>query len=171
MDLLNWDLELQTVREGYDGKSGWFQPRIAMTPQGKAILTMTPNQLWGSDIFSAIQMMRSDDLGRTWSDPQPQAELDRHTLPDQFDTCPCDMTPRWHAASGQLLATGHTAIYSPGPNGHVAVDNLHRRDPISGKGVLIQLWSGHRMMAPRSATSNMVTSCRCLSRGVCMSPR
>ncbi len=128
MDLLKGNLVLQTIREGYDRKTGWFQPRVAMTPQGTAILTMTRNQLWGSDIFSAVQTMRSDDLGRTWSDPQPQAELDRHTLPDNYDICPCDMTPLWHATSGKILATGHTAVYSPGSKGNVAGDNLHRRD-------------------------------------------
>lgn len=147
MDTLNWELELQTIREGYDRKTGWFQPRVGVTPSGVAILTMTRNQLWGSDIFSAVQTMRSDDCGRTWSDPQPQAELDRHTLPDGFDICPCDMTPHWHAASGRLLATGHTAIYAPGPQGQVAVDNRHRRelcyagwDPASGR------WSEWRIL-------------------------
>jgi hypothetical protein len=127
-ETLKWDLELQTVREGYDRKTGWFQPRIGIMPGGRAVLTLTRNQLWGSDIFSAVNVMYSGDLGRTWSDPEPQPRLDRHTLPDGFDICPCDMTPAWHAASGRLLATGHTAIYSPGPKGHVAVDNLHRRE-------------------------------------------
>ncbi len=140
MNLLNWDLELQTVLEGYDRRNGWFQPRIGMAPGGVAVLTMTQNKLWGSDIFSAVQTMFSSDCGRTWSDPQPQAELDRHTLPDGFDICPCDFTPQWHAGAGKMLATGHTAIYHPGPMGEVAVDNLHRRelcysgwDPESGR--------------------------------------
>lgn len=125
---MNWNLELQTVRSGYDRKTGWFQPRTAVTPAGTALLTLTRNQLWGSDIFSAVHMMRSDDEGRTWTDPEPQAMLDRRVLPDGFQSCPCDMTPLWHAASGRVLATGHTAIYTPGEHGEVIVNNQHRRD-------------------------------------------
>lgn len=125
---LDYTVELQTVLEGYDRKTGWFQPRAGVLPGGAAVLTLARNQLWGSDIFTAVHAMCSGDGGRTWSAPEPQAALDRRTLPDGFDVCPCDMTPQWHAASGRLLATGHTAVYSPGPKGHVAVDNLHRRD-------------------------------------------
>lgn len=125
---LKWEMDLQVIREGYDRKTGWFQPRVGIIPPHGAILTMTESQLWGSDVFSAVQTMNSKDLGRTWSDPEPQASLDRYTLPDGYDTCPCDMTPQWHAASGRMLATGCSTIYSPGPKGHVAIDNLHRRD-------------------------------------------
>jgi hypothetical protein len=76
MELLKWDLELQTIREGYDGIHGWFQPRVAVTPQGTALLTMTENHLAGSDIFSAVQVMRSDDRGRTWSHPTGHVACD-----------------------------------------------------------------------------------------------
>jgi hypothetical protein len=147
MDLLNWELELQAIREGYDRKTGWFQPRVGVTPSGVAILTVASQQLWGSDIFSATYAMRSNDGGRTWTDPQPQVGLDRHTLPDGYGIFSCDMVPQWHAASGRILATGHSAIYSPGPKGQIAVDNLHRRelcyagwDPNSGR------WSEWQIM-------------------------
>ncbi|HRJ70569.1 MAG TPA: hypothetical protein PLS03_00010 [Terrimicrobiaceae bacterium] len=128
MDLLSWSLDLQTIREGYDRKTGWFQPRVGAAPSGAMVLTMTRNQLWGSDIFSAVHTMHSQDWGRTWTDPQPQPAMDRRVFPDGSETCPCDVTPLWHAASGRMLATGHTAVYSPGPQGRVEENNLHRRD-------------------------------------------
>ena len=126
--LLEYTIEEQVVTEGYDRKTGWFQPRIGWMPPGVALLTMTRNQLWGSDIFTAIHTMRSDDGGRTWSEPIPEARMDRRLLADGYEVCPCDMTPLWHAASGKLLATGHTAVYKGGKQGGLSADNSHRRD-------------------------------------------
>ena len=125
MQTWGYRLDLKTVIEGYDRKTGWFQPRTGLIPPRTVILTMAQNQLWGSDIFTAVRTMRSDDGGATWSAPEAQARLDRHTLPDGYDVCPCDMTPLWHAASGRLLATGHVAVYRP--DGRVAEDNGHPR--------------------------------------------
>ena len=119
----------QTVVEGYDRKTGWFQPRIAWLEPNSALLTMSRNQLWGSDIFMAIHTMHSDDGGATWSTPQPQARMDRHTYSDGYEVCPCDMTPALHAASGKVLATGHTAVYKPlDRGGELSTDNTHGRD-------------------------------------------
>lgn len=125
---LKYRIEEQVVAEGYDRKTGWFQPRIGWVPPQTAILTLTRNRLWGSDIFTAIHTLRSDDGGAMWSEPRPEARLDRRRLDDGYEVCPCDMTPLWHAASGKLLATGHTAVYKGGEQGGLSSDNSHRRD-------------------------------------------
>lgn len=125
---LPYQLRVEVLSEGYDRKTDWFQPRVAVIPPATAILTMTRAQLWGSDIFTAVHDMRSDDFGRTWSAPRPNPTLDRREIPGGFIACPCDMTPAWHAVSGRLLATGHTAVYLAGEKGALVLDNRCRRD-------------------------------------------
>ncbi len=53
---LGYSIEEQTLLEGYDRKTGWFQPRIGWMPPRSAVLTMARNQLWGSDIFTAVHV-------------------------------------------------------------------------------------------------------------------
>ncbi|MBI3985526.1 MAG: exo-alpha-sialidase [Lentisphaerae bacterium] len=128
MQTLAYRTRLDILSEGYDRKTDWFQPRVAIIPPATAVLLMTRAQLWGSDIFTAVQEMRSDDLGRTWSAARPHPTLDRRPLGDAFVACPCDMTPAWHAASRTLLATGHTAVYKTGEKGALVTNNSCRRD-------------------------------------------
>ena len=119
---VGYQTQLDVVSEGYDRVTEWFQPRVGIIPPSTAVLTMTKARLWGSDIFTAIQEMRSDDLGQTWSEPAPQATLDRRTAPNGTIICPCDMTPAWHAATRKLLVTGHTANYVAGEKGGLVLD-------------------------------------------------
>ena len=128
MKLLDYDVRLDAILEGYDRKTEWFQPRIAMIPPSTAVLILTRAELWGSDIFTAIREFRSEDLGETWRGPVIQEALDRRELPDGTSLCPVDLTPAWHAASGTLLATGHTAAYGAGERGAVIAGNSHRRE-------------------------------------------
>jgi hypothetical protein len=125
---LGFSIRLDVITEGYDRKSDWFQPRVAVIPPATAVVTMTKAQLWGSDIFTAVQEMRSDDFGRTWSKPKVHATLGRRKLPDGVETCPCDLTPAWHAKTGKLLMTGHTANYHAGARGGLVLDGSHTRD-------------------------------------------
>jgi hypothetical protein len=103
---LGFRVRLDVVTEGYDRRTDWFQPRIGIIPPRTAVLTMTKAQLWGSDIFTAVQEMRSDDFGRTWSGPKVHATLGRRKLSGDAEACPCDLTPAWHAKTGKLLMTG-----------------------------------------------------------------
>ncbi len=121
-------VQLDVVTQGYDRQTDWFQPRVGIVPPQTAVLTLTRQHLWGSDIFTAVSEMRSEDLGRTWTAPQAHATLDRRALPDGVEACPCDMTPAWHARSGRLLATGHTALYAAGERGASLKGNSHTRD-------------------------------------------
>jgi len=121
-------VRLDVITEGYDRKSDWFQPRIGVIPPATAVLTMTKAQLWGSDIFTAIQEMRSDDFGRTWSAPKIHPTLGRRKLAGDAETCPCDLTPAWHAKTGKLLMTGHTANYHGGARGGLILDKTLTRD-------------------------------------------
>jgi hypothetical protein len=71
-------IERQVVLEGYDRKTEWFQPRVALIPPNRVVMTLTKADLTGSDVFSAVRSLRSDDLGRTWTEPVIQKNLDRH---------------------------------------------------------------------------------------------
>ncbi len=127
---VGYELELQTISEGYDRQTEWFQPRVGVIPPSTAVLTMTRARLWGSDIFTAVQELRSEDFGRTWSEPAVHRTLDRRVLPDGVEVCPCDLTPAWHAPTRKLLMTGHTANYHPGEQGGLIVDNSRPRDVV-----------------------------------------
>jgi hypothetical protein len=68
--------------------------------------------LAGSDIFFALNEMRSDDLGKTWTGPiEHGATLGRRDEPGGVVVVTCDFTPKWHAKSGKLLGIGQTARY------------------------------------------------------------
>lgn len=124
---LDYEVQLDVLSEGYDRENEWFQPRIGIIPPATAVLTMTKARLWGSDIFTALHDMRSDDLGLTWSAPKANATVDRRRIGD-FEVCPCDLTPAWHEATGKLLATGHTAVYQAGERGGLMGNNQVPRD-------------------------------------------
>lgn len=125
---VGYRIQLDVVSEGYDRQTEWFQPRVGIVPPSTAVLTMTKARLWGSDIFTAIQEMRSEDMGRTWSEPIIHKTLGRRVFPDGVEACPCDMTPAWHVATDKLLMTGHTANYFPGEKGDLVMNGSHTID-------------------------------------------
>jgi|LSQX01.3.fsa_nt_gb hypothetical protein len=164
MKLLDYDLRLDVISEGYDRQTEWFQPRIGIIPPSTAVLTMTRAQLWGSDIFGAVQEFRSEDLGETWAGPVVHDTLDRRVLPDGTEVCPCDLTPAWHAESGKLLMTGHTAAYG-GPRGIVMASNAQRRDIVwSVYDADTQRWSEWEVLEPPDRDRFWWTSAGCSQR-------
>lgn len=111
MDELDYSVETQIIQSGYDRKTCWVQTRGGVIPPATAVITTQKLRISGSDIFSGIHDLRSNDFGRTWTHPQPQPGLMRRANPDGTEDCPCDGTPAWHARSGKLLLTGHLARY------------------------------------------------------------
>jgi hypothetical protein len=68
-DSLFFEVRLDTVSFGFDKKACWVHPRAGAIP-GKTpivVLTMQKATFTGSDVFYALNEMRTDDLGRTWS--------------------------------------------------------------------------------------------------------
>ena len=111
---LPFDLTLHTVSKGYDGQTCWVHPRAGAIPGSPptVVLTMQKLLLTGSDVFYELNETRSEDQGRTWSPVIPHEKtLGRRSLPDDQILGVCDFTPKWHAASGKLLGTGHTVLY------------------------------------------------------------
>lgn len=116
----HYRLRHEWASRGYDGKTCWVQCRAGTIPPGGGgsnrvpivVMTMQKLLLSGSDVFYELNEMRTDDLAATWSGPTPHATtLGRRTNPDGTESVICDATPRWHAATGRLLSTGHLAQY------------------------------------------------------------
>lgn len=109
-----FELKLDTISEGFDKQSCWVHPRAGAIPGSppEVVLTMQKAMLVGSDIFYALNEMRTDDLGRTWSGPVEHADtLGRREEPHGIVIAASDFWPKWHAKSGKLLGIGHTVRY------------------------------------------------------------
>jgi hypothetical protein len=120
MKALDYEIKLAVPREEFDGTFCWFHPRAAAIPgagkdgRSAVILTLQKHLLPGDDYYSGLFVMRSDDLGATWTNPDPRPELGWRTEPGDVTWAVCDVTPGWHAPTGKLLAIGHTVRYKNG---------------------------------------------------------
>ncbi len=113
-DAPGFDIQLDTIRSGFDRKTCWVHPRAGAIPGNppSIVLTMQKLLLTGSDVFFPLNDMRSDDLGKTWSGPlEHTATLGRREEPGGIIVGACDFWPKWHARSGKLLGIGHTVRY------------------------------------------------------------
>lgn len=110
-------LQLDVIREGYDGIHCWVHPRagIVLRPDGAPpTVVMTLQHLWlqGSDVFGPLHELRSDDFGRSWSQPLGHAAtLGQHAELGGVTVGICDFWPGWHERSARLLGIGHTVRY------------------------------------------------------------
>ncbi|MCA9134399.1 MAG: exo-alpha-sialidase [Planctomycetales bacterium] len=131
-------LERTVAHSGFDGTMCWVHARGGAIPPGQPgndsphpliVMTLQKLLLSGSDVFYALNEMRSSDLGKSWTEPQPHPSFERqvfsaaspelptgatrapHLLQEGDETTVCDFTPKWHAASQSLLGTGHTVWY------------------------------------------------------------
>jgi hypothetical protein len=120
-------IEQTVARQGFDGKTCWVHARAGVIPPRVggndsdaplAVMTLQKLDLAGSDLFYALNTMRSNDLGKTWRDPVEHETFARRPFSWQghegLEITVCDYWPKWHAASGKLLGIGHTAIYEKG---------------------------------------------------------
>jgi len=111
---VTYTLQLDVVSEGFDGETCWFHPRAGAIPGPTPTVVMTL-QKWlfsRSDVFLPLQSMWTADLGKNWTEPiDPHQALGRRTEPDGTVIGICDFSPKWHAATGKLLGTGHTVRY------------------------------------------------------------
>ena len=69
--VVDYTVQLDVIRSGYDGVHCWVYPRAGIVPQpGRPpAVVMTLQNLWlkGSDVFGPLNDLRTDDLGLTWS--------------------------------------------------------------------------------------------------------
>jgi hypothetical protein len=112
---VDYRVQLDVVSEGYEpGQRCWFHPRAGAIPgpTPTVVLTMQKLNLNRSDVFYPIATTVSTDGGKTWSPIVEHTDtLGRHPIEGGLEEAICDFTPKWHAKTGKLLATGHTVIY------------------------------------------------------------
>lgn len=112
----DYRIQLDTIHSGFDGETCWVQCRAGTIPgdaerQPIVVLTMQKLLLSGSDVFYALNEMRTDDLGETWVGPTEHDALGRCQETGGIEVVINDATPKWHAATGKLLTTGQNARY------------------------------------------------------------
>jgi hypothetical protein len=114
VDVVDYEISVDTISTGFDKKTCWVHPRAGVIPgeTPKVVMTTQKLLLSGSDIFYALNEFRTDDLGKTWSGPTEHENLGRIPYGDGGTAVVCDFTPMWHAKTGKLLGTGHTAMYN-----------------------------------------------------------
>ena len=117
---LSYRIELTTASNGFDGETCWVHARAGVIPAGApghpdaiplVVMTMQKLFLGGSDVFYALHNLRTNDLGKTWSEPILQPVFERQKRDSDVEVSVCDFWPRWHAATKMLLGTGHTVWY------------------------------------------------------------
>ena len=140
----------------------WFHPRAAAIPNpsdpGQPTVLMTiQKHLMVSDYYSGVHVMRTDDMGATWTGPELPDELDWWREPGGIRVTVCDVTPGWHAATGKYLAIGTKIRYDS--NGQQLNDKPHSRetayavyDPATGR------WTRWQMLELQEAETTFFLS-------------
>jgi hypothetical protein len=105
------DIELARIETGFKAEDTrcWVHARAGLFPDGRAVMTVQPLRLTGSDIFYGLSSFFFD--GEVWSGPVEQKNLGRRPWQDRLQMVMCDGTPAYHQPSGKMLLTGQTVIY------------------------------------------------------------
>jgi hypothetical protein len=117
-----YDLSRHVATKYFDGDHCWCHPRAGIVPGAgqnglpRVVMTMNTMDLSGSDVFKALHSLKTDDLGKSWTEArQQEAMAPRYETIDgqRRPVAASDFWPGWHAASKTLLGTGHTVVYTP----------------------------------------------------------
>ena len=114
--MLDFEITLETPIKHDDGDFIWFHPRAAAVPGageggGIRVVMTLQKHLLVSDYYSGLYVMRTNDLGETWTGPDEVPELGWRKEAEGVTRAVCDVTPGMHAATGKLLAIGMKILY------------------------------------------------------------
>lgn len=100
----------------------WFHPRAAAMPgygtenpdksRNPAVVITIQKHLSADDHYSGMYFLRTDDLGKKWTEPTEIPELAWKKGPKEETIAVCDVTPGWHQHSRKLLLIGTKLRYS-----------------------------------------------------------
>ena len=102
-----FEIQLETVLKHDDGKFLWFHPRPVAIPkfgngdQPRVVLTLQKH-LQKSDYYSGLSLLETDDLGKSWTGPDPRPELDWVPDSGDVDIAVVDVTPRLACIDGEV---------------------------------------------------------------------
>ncbi len=125
---LPFTIEQTVATQGFDEKMCWVHARAGAIPAADGtdptvVMTLQKLQLSGSDIFYALNEMRTTDGGNTWSQPVQHESFARVPFAfddhDDLEITVCDFWPKWHSKTDKLLGTGHTVVYENNRVRHV----------------------------------------------------
>jgi hypothetical protein len=131
---------LEVVRRELSPDFCWFHPRAAAIPGAgrdgmPAVVLTLQKHLKVSDYYSGLYVMRTDDLGASWTGPAEVPELGWKAGDEGTTRAVCDVTPSWHGPSGRLLAIGVQVDYDksgaqrddhPSPTAYAVYDPAKR---------------------------------------------
>ena len=150
-------IEKETLWRNRDGQSvTWFHPRACRLPDenGRSRVLMTLQEIRGSDYFGQVHWSTSDDLGTTWTVPEPIHAFGREGVPGRTDGLKagvCDVVPQYHRPTGTVLALGHVVFYK---GAYFARNEQLARYPVYAVRFQDGAWSGRKVLAwddPRTA--------------------
>ena len=107
-------IDIMRIPTDFRGERCYVHARGVLLPSGFGLITTQKLELSGCDAFYGIEMMKSSDLGKSFSSPVPSSGLARRTRPDGLDEVMCDATPCYHERTGKIILVGHIAIYEKG---------------------------------------------------------
>ena len=117
-----YNLSRHVATKYFDPDHCWCHPRAGIVPGAgqsglpRVVMTMNTMDLSGSDVFKALHSLKTDDLGKSWTEAKQQdAMAPRYETinGERRPVAASDFWPGWHAASKTLLGTGHTVVYTP----------------------------------------------------------
>ncbi|HRE81529.1 MAG TPA: DUF1080 domain-containing protein [Opitutaceae bacterium] len=135
-----FDIRLDVASTGFDKTTCWVHPRAAAIPgpTPAVVMTMSKLLLSGSDVFYAINELRTNDLGRTWTGPRDHVDtLGRRPVDQDITEGVADFWPKWHAGSGRILGLGAMVRYK----GDAQVPHYPRRTVYSTYDPATRQWS------------------------------
>lgn len=115
-----YEIELFDAHAELSDQFFWFHPYLAAVPGedgAPSVFLLTQKHLNRDDHYSETYLLRSNDLGKSWTGPKPIPEL-KWMTEDSYDLAVSSIVPMYHAASGKLIAIGHSNLHDR-PSGFV----------------------------------------------------
>ena len=120
----DYHIQLEVCAKLFDGTQCYTHPRAGIIPNAgkngapRVVMTMNTLDLEGSDVFKGVYGLYTNDLGKTWSQPDRLKSLDPrfeiiNGAPRPRPVALSDFWPKYHPGSKLLLGTGHTVVYTP----------------------------------------------------------
>lgn len=120
-------IEINKITPVEYGERCYVHARGVVLENGFGIMTTQKLELSGIDVFYGIEMLKTSDYGKTFSEPRACKNLDRRYFEDGTSYAMCDATPYYHKKTGKIILTGHMAWYG---NDNSILRGLRARAPL-----------------------------------------
>ena len=110
---LGYEVVLDTLTRGENARYMWTHARSASIPADTPIVVTTVSMTLksGSDVYHDLYEIITDDMGKSWSQPQLIPSLKVYQTDGGYRSM-ADMWPQWHAASQKILNIGTSPYYA-----------------------------------------------------------